>query len=100
MTVTKPIRSFGWVLLLMAALAQGCASIPKRHPVPQKSRATAQIPGMPDVRVWGDESVSYMAAWLGMPQEELKSRYPGVVGRAHHYLAISGGGERGAFAAG
>jgi predicted patatin/cPLA2 family phospholipase len=50
--------------------------------------------------MWGDEPPSWTHEWFERTDEELKDRYSGVYGKPHTYLAISGGGENGAFAAG
>ncbi|NIO07245.1 MAG: patatin, partial [Deltaproteobacteria bacterium] len=41
-----------------------------------------------------------MEGFFSMSEEEIKATYPGIYGRPHNYLAISGGGANGAFAAG
>jgi predicted patatin/cPLA2 family phospholipase len=41
-----------------------------------------------------------MPDWWEMGAADLKARYPAAYGRKHTYLAISGGGENGAFAGG
>ena len=41
-----------------------------------------------------------MPDWWKMGAADLKARYPAAYGRKHAYLAISGGGENGAFAGG
>jgi len=56
--------------------------------------------GIPRVRFWGDEPPPWEHDWLDASRAELKERYPSVYRRRHTYLAISGGGENGAFAAG
>lgn len=50
--------------------------------------------------MWGDEPPPWSHQWLERTEQELKDRYSGVYGKPHTYLAISGGGENGAFAAG
>jgi predicted acylesterase/phospholipase RssA len=61
----------------------------------------AQISGIPDARIWGDEPPLYMEEkWLSVSQDELEARYAGVMRQEHSYLAISGGGANGAFGAG
>jgi hypothetical protein len=85
---------------LMVALAQGCVSIPKRTPVPESLINEAGISGIADARVWGDAPLPYEAAWMAQSRAELQERYPALFGHQHHYLAISGGGAKGAFGAG
>lgn len=50
--------------------------------------------------MWGDEPPPWDHDWDERSKAELKERYSGIYGRHHSYLAISGGGENGAFVAG
>lgn len=50
--------------------------------------------------MWGDEAPPWEHDWFEKSRSEIKERYSGIYGRRHTYLAISGGGENGAFAAG
>src|SRR5262249_55305011 len=81
----------------------GCSSIGERNPVPLHLLPEASIPGMGQVRYWGDE----------MPAdalEQLKRRLPYLPRLAEsppengkpvvNLLAVSSGGGDGAFAAG
>jgi predicted acylesterase/phospholipase RssA len=60
----------------------------------------AAIPGIKNARYWADQPPPYTADWFDLSSEQLQARYAAIFGRAHNYLAISGGGPRGAFAAG
>lgn len=95
--------SAGMALLsLLVALAASC-SAPPRNAVPKELVEKARIPGMPDVRFWGDtsdpaveaaflKSLEAERAALGLrPWEELPDS---------HFLALSGGGANGAYGAG
>lgn len=88
------------VAVLLAALSQGCVSVPKRTSVPDSIYEEAVIPGITRARFWGDTRPAYTDAWLAKSKEELKAEYPELFGKEHIYLAISGGGANGAFAAG
>ena len=55
---------------------------------------------MTHARLWGDAPPPWKYDWLAKNKTDMKEQYPGVYGRHHAYLAISGGGEDGAFAAG
>lgn len=78
-----------------------CAVTQKRNPIPNEVLGTAvQIPGIPQARVWGDKDPEYLQTWSRRSRQDLLKEYPEVVGRHHNYLAISGGGENGAFGAG
>ncbi len=52
------------------------------------------------IRVWGDEKPEAVAQLLNLPPEKLKALMPAAYGKPHSYLAISGGGENGAYGAG
>ncbi len=91
----------GLILIGAALLLQGCVSLPERNPVPEESYAEMRVLGMSGLRYWGDEAIP-LAAGLSSEStlEELRAVLPGFVGRELHMLAISGGGENGAFGAG
>ncbi len=84
----------------LVGLAAGCVSLPERNPLPESLGDEAAIPGIPKARYWADEPAPYMAEWFELSNEELRARYAALFGSEHDYLAISGGGPRGAFAAG
>ena len=90
-------------LLVASQLAIGCAK-PSRGPaVPVERTAEATIPGVPHARYYLREDVERMVA------DSLAATERGAADRAarglgddapRHFLAISGGGDKGAFAAG
>jgi hypothetical protein len=92
-----------WITLLLVlfiAITQGCASVPKRTPLPEEFNGMARIPGMDYGRFWGDEPPVHIEKyWLSLSKTEIEATYPGVMKREHNYLAISGGGANGAFGA-
>ena len=96
----KTSRTLFLVVLVVASLMWGCASFKKRTPLPQDLSPVAQVPGISDARMWGDEPPSYTAEWMSMTKAELKARYPALIRTSHNYLALSGGGADGAFGAG
>lgn len=91
-----------WCLMpvVLIVLTQGCASVPPRNPIPPEAGTVAKIPGIPYARFWGDEAPPYAKAWFAASDAEVRQRYPDIYGKEHYYLAISGGGENGAFGAG
>lgn len=94
----KPLFSF---LLFSLLLLSGCASPPTRTTLPQEFVNTAAIPGVPNARFWGDEWPEFsVRLFENRSDKELQERFPGVYGKKHAYLAISGGGAEGAFGAG
>jgi predicted acylesterase/phospholipase RssA len=91
---------------LGCALA-GCASVPDRVAVPALLSADAIVPGLADVRVWGDAHFSHALLQAELPR--LKAKYEvretaQQKGAVHppvsNLLAISGGADDGAFGAG
>jgi hypothetical protein len=91
---------FSLVCACLVMITAGCSSLPERKPLPESLSDTAAIPGIAGPRQWADASLPEIDDWLKLPKEQIKSRYPATYGQAHNYLAISGGGQRGAFGAG
>jgi predicted patatin/cPLA2 family phospholipase len=58
------------------------------------------VAGSTPIRIWGDESPAWLDQLLVAPPAELKAWAPAMYGKPHAYLAISGGGENGAYGAG
>ena len=81
-------------------LVVGCASI-KRQPVPIEDMDRAVIPGMPDIRDWGDEpSPQFQEDLIQSARDEWEASGSGPGSRTMHALVLSGGGSNGAFGAG
>ena len=87
-------------VLFVVSFLMSCSSVPERNPLPESLSDAAQIPGIDGARYWADEPQPEMDDWFELTKEQLKLRYPASYGQAHNYLAISGGGQRGAFGAG
>jgi predicted patatin/cPLA2 family phospholipase len=88
------------ILLVALLLLSGCSSI-QRTPVPGDLHLQTTVLGSGDLRYWGDEK--YPSTWWDfdkLSREELARRYPAITSTEHNYLAISGGGARGAYGAG
>lgn len=82
-------------------LFHSCATLPERRPVPEDAVEIAQIPGIPVARWWGDKMPQvFVDALTNFSQADYEVRFPEIINRSHHYLAISGGGSNGAFGAG
>jgi len=87
--------------LAAALLLAGCATPPVRHALPPALADQAVVPGMaPDIRAWGDDPTGPLQDWRVPHDAQLPACCPGVMGRPHHYLVISSGGDDGAFGAG
>lgn len=88
-------------MLIFVVLAQGCSSLPPRsNPLPENLADEAVISGIPNAREWGDEAPYYAEHWFARSAEEMQKQYPVIYGKEHNYLAVSGGGDNGAFGAG
>jgi len=94
--------------ILIAALlllAQGCSTSPTRLPaVPRELTARAEIPGMPGVRYVGGGDFTGL---IQHAREALTREHAALAKQGHKgqlppvaYVAISGGGDNGAFTAG
>ena len=99
--VTRVFLALGVVAI--ALLGQGCSTPPRKEAVPAALTSQAEIPGLPGVRYRLSE-IDAMAR-EGLDSVERERRYlaakghKGPLPRAN-YLAISGGGDAGAFGAG
>ena len=97
------MKSLSSLLIAVAALlplTTGCASVPKRYPLPTDLTESATIPGIEGARIWGDEVPYYADEFFAMTPEEVAAMYPAWYRQQQYYLAISGGGAGGAFGAG
>lgn len=94
--------SVGKILLatLLVQFTLGCASLYQRNPLSPETMDLAQIKDIDNARFWGDQVPPTAKGWLEQSKQQIKAELPGVFGRPHHYLAISGGGANGAFTAG
>ena len=98
-----------WFLSMVVVTAvmglAGCtASDTTRNPLPRTEVETAQIPGYDHIRLWGDEVQPSLIEAVKLLDKQVfaaaqAGRMPEGNTRAE-FLAISGGGDQGAFAAG
>ena len=88
-------------LILVFFLLQGCVSLPDRSPLPEEHYEASLVLGLPNLRYWGDEEFPIGRHLPDSPtREQLKALLPGLFGQELRILAISGGGQDGAFSAG
>lgn len=90
----------GAIYFISFLFVTGCAGV-VRNPLPADEYLNASVLGRQDLRFWGDEDPP--EEWLrfaGRNQAEIETELSGVMHKAHHYLAISGGGANGAYGAG
>jgi len=92
------------VAIILHALLSGCALPDRLAAVPEDRTTTAEIPGMPGVRYWPDIDLEpmYKEAVESLQREKEFASRSGVDGPLppNYFLAISGGGDGGAFGAG
>ena len=91
------------VIAIVAMLLQACISAPERKPVPEQYLSEASIPGIKYARL----SMTNVDSLAQLEPEELSTRLREKVNKLAagaslypDFLAISGGGAEGAFAAG
>lgn len=89
-------------LLLLAVFIAGCAATLPRNVLPEKLVEQAELSGMDGVRMWGDAPPEQIRAFVNADMRQIERA---VIARSDkepvsNFLAISGGGEDGAFGAG
>lgn len=93
-----------FALAFCAVVLAGCATSLARVPVPRDLVDSAQISGLPPVRVWGDEIPADLPQRVAIVQKQLVATRPELRDRKKQarftYLALSGGGGDGAYGAG
>jgi hypothetical protein len=104
--VCTPAGAFAAVaLLVFAAFGAGCATLAPREVVPERLADEAELAGLPNIRVWGDAPAASLAA-LVRGERSGASAPPAARGPStrpspeFNIVAISGGGDNGAFGAG
>ncbi len=91
-------------LFAITLLLAGCAAQLVRTPVPLSLVDEVKVKGSPDVRYWGDALPKNIAQQMRVGFEQTKRARPHLFKNGQRtkarFLAISGGGSDGAFAAG
>jgi predicted acylesterase/phospholipase RssA len=89
-------------LALLVMLVQGCATLRLRAPLPAALENEIRVPGFPeDVRAWADEpSESFTRSAVEAIKEERDAYGEDSLTKPVAFLALSGGGDNGAFGAG
>ena len=91
-------------VLIATLLLASCGPLRRLPPVPQSQQQDISVLGLKDVRYWGDEVTPQMIE-NGIGAYRREQAYAASTGHTGplppaYYLAISGGGENGAFGAG
>jgi hypothetical protein len=97
-------RLIALISTLAVITASACGPLARVDPVPQSEQGDITVLGLKDVRYWGDEVTPQMIA-TGIDSFRRERAYATATGHPGplppaYYLAISGGGENGAFGAG
>jgi predicted acylesterase/phospholipase RssA len=90
--------------LLAALFIAGCASVPLRDVVPEQLVSEAEMPGLSQVRIWGDAGATEISKIMASEMPAIVAKYKERIARKEplqsNILAISGGADDGAFGAG
>jgi predicted acylesterase/phospholipase RssA len=92
----RPGRAFAFLPLLLAVA--GCVTAPPRDPITADIALAATYPGYENIRYWGDEAPRDVEARIAARKVGWQNRTDRP--KTLNILAISGGGENGAFGAG
>jgi predicted acylesterase/phospholipase RssA len=87
-------------LATLMLLIQGCAHLKPYNPPPPTIQGQVEVPGFPGVRAWGDEPSESLMQSAREAIEQEKAANHGVLAPVVYGLALSGGGQDGAFGAG
>lgn len=88
-----------WLIVLLAFVLGACSSSPREFSAPLAQQyEQAEIDGYQDIRFWGDKPPPHLDRFVAH-QRELMQSNPGLYRRID-ILALSGGGEDGAYGAG
>ncbi len=87
-------------LAVLILLIQGCATLKPYNPPGPSLQDQVQIPGFPGVRAWGDEPSESLKQSAIESLEQEKAANHGKLEPVVYGLALSGGGQDGAFGAG
>lgn len=99
-----PLTRLIAVVSVLCFVASGCGPLKTRSAVPQGQVLTASLDGYDNVRFWGDEPGDALRDTFVESWKQERAAYH-LAADEHHYpdsyhLAISGGGQNGAFGAG
>jgi predicted acylesterase/phospholipase RssA len=84
--------------LLAILILTGCAT--KRPALPADHTTLGTIQGLETARYWGDEFLQNPEAYFVEMREQILATDPVALNQSQNFLALSGGGQNGAFGAG
>ena len=67
--------------LSLSVLLLACGSVHDRQPLPAELMESAQVPGIPEARTWGDRPVPMLERWIKLSDARLREIFSGVYGR-------------------
>src|SRR5918997_1053364 len=92
------------LVMALAVVMSGCVAVQERTAVPGPQLEAAQIAGYGDIRFWGDAVTPVIGSVIRRQYRQVREAslagQPGASTRKVDFLAISGGGGDGAYAAG
>ena len=88
------------IVILLVLILTGCGKIYIRNPLPKAYGDTAQVPYIPNARIWGDVLPVGFQEDTDEIRAQIEERDSDAKHKTVDYLAISGGGASGAFGAG
>jgi predicted acylesterase/phospholipase RssA len=100
MEYRKQFFNHGLATVLASLLLLSACASTERLPVPQEISDQATVKGIPDARQWGDVASEDYLNFLQLDDEQIQQHKQAIYNQEHNYLALSGGGARGAFGAG
>lgn len=90
-------------ILVISAMAAACGTLPHKA-VPEQFADTAEVPGFKGIRYWGDEVPDNVDDQVSVLEETFYQKYANSIRLGKpiklNTLALSGGGEDGAFGVG
>ncbi len=102
--MTEPLPARTGLVMALAVMMSGCVAVQERAAVPGPHIQAAQVSGYGDIRSWGDAVTPTAEAIIRQQYRQVREAslagQPGASTRKADFLAISGGGGDGAYAAG
>jgi predicted acylesterase/phospholipase RssA len=89
------------LIALASIVVSACATAPQRLFVPETLASEAELPGLDDIRIWGDEPPAMLAKFVRREATVLRAKFDGRANSSvSNILVLTGGADDGAFGAG